>query len=145
MFKQLEQLLLHYPDSTLVGKQWQYRRRRLEVVSVRDLLLNPLTPAEFLRRPMLHRGRWLVRAKDLEQQKVKQFYLASSQEFWRPTGLRLALYWPGEESDGPAELLTRRFATTPRDRIVLAKALTELRSCDWQGFELRITVDRRTS
>ena len=145
MFKKLEQLLLHYPHTTLVGTQWQFRRRRLEVVSVRDLLTEPLTPAEFMRRPLVHRGRWLVKARDLEQQQVKQFYLAATREFWRPTGLRAGLYWPCAEGDGPAELLTRRFGTTPRERIVLANALAQLQQIDWQGFDLRITIDRKTS
>lgn len=145
MLKRLEKLLLAYPESTLLQTQWQFRRRRLEVVDVRDLLTEPLTPDEFLRRPLIHRGRWLVRARDLEQQTVKQFYLASTREFYRPTGLRLALYWPDQRDQPPAEWLSRRFAGTRRDRIVLARALASLRQTDFGGFDLRITIDRRTS
>lgn len=145
MLKKLEQLLLSYPTSTLVQTQWKFRRRQLEVVSVRDLVLEPLTPAEYLRRPLLHRGRWLVRAKDLRTLRVQQFYLASSAEFFRPTGLRLALYWPESPQTPPAAWLPGRFAGTRRDRIVLANALAQLRRTDFGGFDLRITVDRRTS
>lgn len=145
MLKRLEKILLAYPESTLLQTQWRYRRRRLEVVDVRDLLLHPLTPDEFLRRPLIHRGRWLLRATDLETQQIQQFYLASSAEFYRPTGLRLALYWPGQPGEPPAEWLSRRFAGTRRDRIVLANALAQMRKTDFSGFDLRITIDRRTS
>lgn len=145
MLKKLEQLLLSYPTSTLVQTEWQFRRRLLEVVSVRDLVTEPLTPAEFLRRPLVHRGRWLVRATDTKTGRLQQFYLASSQEFYRPTGLRLALYWPDAPGSPPAELLPGRFAGTRRDRIVLANAVAQLRQIDFGGFDLRITVDRRTS
>lgn len=144
MFERLEQLLIDYPTSTLLETAWTFRRRRLQVVGVRDLLTDPLTPDEFLRRPLIHRGRYLVKATDLDTQKVKQFYLASSQEFYRPTGLRLALYWPGVIGP-PERIISHRVAALRRDRIVLAKSVTQLRQTDWQGFDLRITVDRRTS
>jgi hypothetical protein len=87
----------------------------------------------------------LVKATDLDCQQVKQFYLASSQEFYRPTGLRLALYWPDTIGQPPERIISKRFAALRRDRIVLAKAVTQLLQTDWQGFQLRITVDRRTS
>lgn len=145
MFDRLEHLLIDYPTSTLLQTQWTFKRRRLQVVDVRDLYTNPLTPAEYLRRPLIHRGRYLVKANDLDCQQVKQFYLASSQEFYRPTGLRLALYWPDTIGQPPERIISKRFAALRRDRIVLAKALTQLLQTDWQGFQLRVTVDRRTS
>ena len=145
MLKRLEQLLLDYPTSTLLETDWTFRRRRLQVVSVRDLLTNPLTVEEYLRRPLIHRGRYLVKANDLDSHKVKNFYLASSQQFYRPAGLRLALYWPDRPGQPPAELLSKRIAGTRRDRIALAKALQQLRREDFGGFDLRITIDRRTS
>jgi hypothetical protein len=144
MLKRLEQLLIDYPTSTLLETNWTFRRRRLQVVSVRDLLIDPLTTEEYLRRPLIHRGRYLVKANDLETQQVKQFYLASSQQFYRPAGLRLALYWPDQSGQPPAEILSKRIAGTRRDRIALAKALQQLRREDFGGFDLRITIDRRT-
>lgn len=145
MFKTSELLLLNYPNQTLLQTDWTYRQRRLEVVQVRDLLRSPLTPEEFLRRPLIHRGRWLVKARDLDSQQIKQFYLASSKEYYRATGLRLALYWPGAENEMYAEVLPRRFAATRRDRIILALSLMKLKSVDFSGFDLRVTVDKRTS
>lgn len=145
VFKTSELLLLNYPTQTLLQTEWSYRTRRLEVIKVRDLLRSPLTPEEYLRRPLIHRGRWLVKARDLDSEEVKQFYLASSKEYYRATGLRLALYWPNSDGEMYAEVLPHRFAATRRDRIVLALSLIKLKSVDFSGFDLRVTVDRRTS
>ena len=43
MFDRLEHLLIDYPTSTLLQTQWTYKRRRLQVVNVRDLYLDPLS------------------------------------------------------------------------------------------------------
>jgi hypothetical protein len=145
MFEKFDHLLLSYPTSTLIGSDWSFRRRQLEVVSVRDLLFEPLKPAEYLRRPLIHRGRYLVRAKDLLSRQVQQFYLASSLEFYRPTGLRLALYQPGPERAKPETFVSRRFGVSRRERIAMARAICELQTMNWEGFELRITIDRRSS
>lgn len=145
MFEKFDHLQLSYPTSTLIESNWSFRPRQLEVVSVRDLLLEPLTPAEYLHRPLIHRGRYLVRAKDLEKRRIQQFYIASSLEFYRPTGLRLALYQPGPEKSEPASYLSKRFGVSRRDRIALAKTIAELWGLNWEGFELRITIDRRSS
>ena len=145
MFKTSELLLVDYPKSTIIQTNWKFQRRRLEVVSVRDLVKSPLKPEEYLRRPLVHRGRWLVKARDLDENQVKQFYMASCRQFYRPTGLRLGLYWPGKQSKAPAEVLPGRFACTIRDRIVLAAVLAKLRNTDFGGFKLMVTVDRRTS
>ena len=112
---------------------------------MRDLLFEPLKPAEYLRRPLIHRGRYLVRAKDLLSRQVQQFYLASSLEFYRPTGLRLALYQPGPERAEPETFVSRRFGVSRRERIAMARAICELQAMNWEGFELRITIDRRTA
>jgi hypothetical protein len=145
VFKTSEMLLVSYPTSTMVQTEWKFQPRRLEVVKVRDLIKAPLKPDEYLRRPLVHRGRWLVKARDLDRNQVKQFYLASCKEFYRPTGLRLGLYWPGEQEQKPAEVLPGRFACTKRDRILLAIVLARLQKTDFGGFDLRVTVDRRTS
>jgi hypothetical protein len=143
MFEKFDRLLISYPTTTLIESEWEFRRRQLEVVSVRDLLLQPLTPEEYLRRPLLHRGRWLVKAKDLELRQVKQFYLASSREFYRPTGLQLALYWPDQPDSLPASYVSRRFGVSRRERIALARAIGELARRNFDGFQLRVTIDQR--
>lgn len=149
MFEPNERLLLNYPASTLLetNRFWFYRSRYLQILSVRDLLINPLTPEEFLSRPLIHRGQFLIRARDLDTHRVQQFYLSSSKEFFRPTGLRLALYWPGQPGRLPADIFSRRYATTRRDRILLARTLLEFQrmGCKWSGFDLRITVDCKTA
>lgn len=143
MFEKFDRLLISYPTSTIIESAWDFRHRQLEVVSVRDLLLQPLTPEEYLRRPLLHRGRWLLKAKDLERRKVKQFYLASSREFYRPTGLQLALYWPDQLDTPPASYVSRRFGVSRRERIALARAISELSHSNFDGFQLRVTIEKK--
>lgn len=145
MFSRSERLFLEYPVSTLLETQWQFARRELRVVRTRDLWTEPLTPAEFLSRPLIHRGRWLVNSVDLRTNQFRKFYLASSRQHYRTTGLRLALYWPDEPGRTPAEIISRRFAATRRDRLILSRTLIELRHDDWSGFDLRVTIDRRTA
>ena len=68
-------ITLTYPTSTLVqSAQPIYRPRQIRVVSVRDLVAEPLTIAEYLYRPLVRRGRYLVTAWDYATRSVRQFY-----------------------------------------------------------------------
>ncbi len=55
---------LIYPESTIIGVRPDYRIRQVLIDRVRDLVCDPLTPAEYLRRPYLLRSRWLVSGTD---------------------------------------------------------------------------------
>ena len=130
---------LTYPDCNLIDSLPRLQARRLQVHTVRDLIAQPLTPLEYLRRPMLHRSRWLLNAYDLDRQGWRKFYLGSSTEFRRPGLLRVALYRPGETK--PSDLVGRSFGPTNRERRVLAKVLAQWCQADLGPLELRVLAD----
>ena len=133
------QLDIHYPDRTLIEKCSELKLRRIHVTRVRDLVADPLSPAEYLRRPMIRRSRWLVHAFDETNQAWRKFYLGSTQEFESPGSLRLALYEP--ETSRPYRILTRPFGDTHRDRRILAKVVADLNKQDHGELMLRILAD----
>lgn len=116
-----QQIEIDYPTCTLVNAQLEFRPRKLVVKKVRDLVVDPLTPADYLRRPLNHRGRWLILARDLETGQLRQFYWSTVKDHFRPLPLRLGLYGPGNHR--PLELLSRPFEPVVRDRILLARAI----------------------
>lgn len=116
-----DRLSIAYPDSTVVESNPIYQTREIRVISVRDLHAVPLTPAEYLRRPLVRRSRWLLSAWDLSAQDVRQFYLGSSRDSASPGLVRLALY--EQDSPKPYHILDRVYRETRRDRMVLAKML----------------------
>lgn len=119
-------LTLTYPTSTLVQtSEPLYRPRKIRVMSVRDLVAEPLTIDEYLYRPLIRRGRYLVTAWDYATRSMRQFYPANSLEFARDCHLRIGAYYPG--STRPDKILSRGYANTVSDRIALAKALQEFR------------------
>ena len=104
-----EELQIHYPINTdvrFIGKA-AFRERRLIVARTRDLVTDPLSIVDFLRRPYIRRSRYLVRAWDCEKRYWRQFYLGSSTEYSAPGHLRLALY--REDSTRPDEIVSRGF------------------------------------
>lgn len=133
------QIEFTYPESTQVESQTKFRRRRVQIREVRDLILQPLTPEEFLRRPLTHRSRYLLTAYDLDSAQWRQFYLGSSKEHATDGRLKIALYKPGAEK--PTKIISRPFEPTRRDRIQLARTLKELRNQSHDGLELRVIPD----
>src|SRR5690606_17645707 len=90
------EVAINYPLSTHV-RFWrpdQYRRREVVIDSVRDLVADPLTVEEFMRRPFLLRSRWLVKAYEPRLRQWRQFYWGSTREFAAPGILRVGLYEP---------------------------------------------------
>ncbi len=67
MFQSGQQIELVYPVNTdIVFIENATRRvRNLYVHRIRDLVAEPLTPAEYLRRPYVARSRWLILASEL--------------------------------------------------------------------------------
>ncbi len=130
---------LTYPDVTLVEALAQFHRRRIRVHSIRDLVANPLTPHEYLRRPKLRRSRWLICGYDLERLAWRKFYVGSSREYAAPGMLRVALYRPGESR--PADVISREFGPTARERLILARVLLKWYERDLGPLQLRVIAD----
>lgn len=130
---------LTYPTQTLVESLEHLRRRRIHVVRVRDLVADPLTPAEFLRRPLTQRSRWLITGFDDASQEYRQFYLGSSLEYRSPGVLKIALYEPGGHR--PAYAISRPFGPSKRDRIRMAQIVASLSQRHIEELELRIYAD----
>ena len=134
-------ITLSYPTSTLVQAKPAYRKRNLRILSVRDLVSNPITIDEFLRRPLTRRGRYLITAIELDNGLVRQFYPSSSLEFANDCDLRIGLYYP--QSKRPDRILSRGYRNTVTDRIALAKATQSIRS-HYNPNHIRIFADDLT-
>ena len=123
MFRPNERLVLTYPDSTIVQADPGFHVRQLVVRSTRDLVTQPLTVREYLQRPLLDRGRWIVRAFDLTTNSYRQFYVSNSLEHRIESPLRVGIY--SKAGKKPLEVLPDFFESTKHDRIALAKFLME--------------------
>jgi len=136
-----EEITISYPISTHVERlhSSDLQRRNIVVCSVRDLVSDPLSVAEFLRRPYLLRSRWLVKAYEPRQRQYRQFYLGSSVEFRAPSVLRIGLYEPG--TSRPVELFGRGFEATPKDRRLMIRALESWQKFDFGDASLRVFAD----
>lgn len=130
---------LHYPTCTdvLAATQKRWKQREIEVVSIRDLVRQPLTPQEFMRRPFTRRTRYLLRGR--ENGLVKQFYLGTSHEYYTCGQLRMGLYLPF--SAQPSDLIGRPFENNPFDRRLLYQSLLKFLDYDFGRFDLRIFAD----
>lgn len=132
-------LQIHYPVTTTIDAVTKISRRQIHVRGIRDLVAEPLTPAEYFRRPLIRRSRWLVFAFDEVQEGFRKFYLGTSKEYESRGDLRLALYEPG--GTRPYRILTRGFAESRRDRILLARTIREVLAMDLSDLELRVVAD----
>lgn len=139
MFKFNERIEIHYPNTTLVNKQPTFRLRRIAVRGIRDLVANPLTIEDYLRRPLIRRGRWLILGRCEDTRQLRQFYLATTKEEWRELPLRIGLYEPFGSK--PVQLLSRPFGATVRERILLSRALQMWSRQNFDGLQLRVFAD----
>lgn len=137
MFPPGHSVFFHYPIRNLVTARLAFRARNCLVTSVRDLVREPLTPQEFLRRPMIFRGRYLIQGTCPDGSQ-RQFYLASSLEHFRPSPHRIAFLG----LDGRLErVVPISFGAAPRDRIRLARQLIRLERTPPPGIVVRVIVD----
>lgn len=134
-----KRLELTYPDRTLVDSLDHLRRRNIQVVRTRDLISHPLEPAEFLRRPLTFRSRWLITGFDQDLGQFRQFYLGSSVEYRSAGVLKVALYERG--ANRPAYAISRPFGPSRRERILMAKAVASWSQRDLEDLDLRIYCD----
>jgi hypothetical protein len=132
-------LELSYPTTTHVryADKPFFRDRIFRVVKIRDLVQEPLTVAEFLRRPYNRRSRYLILGQ--EGNRYRQFYLGCAAGYEAPGQLRLALYDP--EGYRPLELLARPFECDVRDRKIMLRLLSNWVDKDFGGLVLRVFAD----
>jgi hypothetical protein len=137
MFEPGSTIELVYPTITHVLRVYSAPRkvRQLYVHRVRDLVTEPLTIAEFTRRPYVARSRWLILASEWAGKPPRQFYVGTADNYQAPGVLRLALYEP--DRPRPAKLLGRQFEPTVVDRQALLRlAIREAEKHD--GYLVRI-------
>lgn len=95
MFTVDQHLVLTYPIRNRVTRnprRREYRERPIRITKIRDLLAQPMTPKEFLDRPLVQRGRILLRAYDYSINLHRYFYPAASKDYYSESALRVALY-----------------------------------------------------
>jgi hypothetical protein len=133
-----ERVEVAYPQRNVVNVCPEWQRRTVIIKSRRDLMAHPLTPAEFLRRPMVHRGRYLFRVVCLRSNQYRQIYVAASREWRREdVPLRVGLFLGGrlEVPVGVA------WGASARDRMGLVKVLEKWRREDFGALTLGVYVD----
>lgn len=134
---------ISYPHSTHV-RFWRpedCRKREIVIHTVRDLVTDPLTVAEFMRRPFLLRSRWLVRAFEPKIRQWRQFYMGSSREFASSGALRVGLFEP--EATTPTWLYGPSFEPTSEGRRDLIRRLRDWSHIDFGNARLGIFADDR--
>lgn len=134
---------ISYPNSTHV-RFWRpedCRKREIVIHTVRDLVTDPLTVAEFMRRPFLLRSRWLVRAFEPKIRQWRQFYMGSSREFASSGSLRVGLFEP--EATAPTWLYGQSFEPTSEGRRHLIQRLRDWSQIDFGNARLGIFADDR--
>jgi len=134
---------ISYPNSTHV-RFWRpedFRKRQIVIHTLRDLVTDPLTVAEFMRRPFLLRSRWLVRAFEPKIRQWRQFYMGSSREFASSGTLRVGLFEPG--TTAPTWLYGQSFEPTSEGRRNLIRRLQDWSHIDFGNGRLGIFADDR--
>lgn len=130
---------IYYPSSNLITARPTMELRKLEVLRARDLVVMPLDPETFFRRPMLRRSRWMIDAIDQADGQPRRFYLGSSREFAASSDLRIALYEPFGTK--PYRIVSRGFGDTVRERISLAHSLRAVLRMDLDDLLVRVVAD----
>lgn len=141
MYEPGQRITLSYPRCTLVQAAPEYVRRSIVIEQVRDLVTDPLTPMEYLRRPLIRRSRFLIRGIDEDLGAPRQFYLGSSAEHPSAGWLRVAIYDPDAAVARPLEVIHRPIRPTVSDRIMLARSLVTLQRAQCDGLEIRVFAD----
>lgn len=114
---------LYYPRRNIVGLSPEWRLRNLTEVKRIDLVENPLPISDFLRRPLVRRGRWLIRAWDCDSQSYRQFYECAFRNTFRELPLRI-----GERlMSGKISQVGREYGPTIRERRKMAIVLHRLK------------------
>jgi hypothetical protein len=127
-----------YPFTTHVCVEFpNWQPRRFEFLCVRDLVTDPLSVAEFLRRPMTRRSRYLIRVRDLDRGVCRSVYQRSMADWFRETPLRVGVYHGCELQ----ELLKTNYGPTIPDRQRLVRFLNKHQTNDMGEFRLAVLSD----
>lgn len=129
---------IFYPDTSLITSLPEMRERRIEVTSVRDLIVEPLSPETIHANPLAYRSRWLVEAVD-ELVGIRHFYTDSAGRFSTGSQMRIALYEP--DGSRPFKIVSRGFDPTIRDRILLQQALRKIEAAAPNELRVRVITD----
>jgi hypothetical protein len=127
-----------YPFTTHVSTltlTWEPRRFR--VLSVRDLVTDPLTVQEYLARPMTRRSRYLIRVRDLDRGVCRSVYQRSMADWFRETPLRVGVFHGAKLM----ELLSTNWGPTVADRQGLIAFLRKHADHDMGEFRIGILSD----
>lgn len=136
------ELCLTYPTQTdiLHIDKCQRRQRIVLARRIRDLVFEPLTVAEYSRRPYTYRSRYLITGIDKHLGDWRNFYLGSSDEYRSSGYLRLVRYDPNRQRI--VDYFAGQYAPSPKDRRHLLRLAIELSEDRMRhGLEIRITAD----
>ncbi len=133
---------INYASNCLVNSQPDFRAREITVRGIRDLLLDPLTPDEFISRPLLRRSRWLIKTRDPGiPREFRQFYAGSMQEHWEDSILRIGWYDLSRPGSPPVFKSALAFQPKAYDRFTLARLLIRWKDRDFKGYALRVFAE----
>jgi len=122
------------------GEGGEFRRLRVRVQRIRDLMRNPLTPMALARRPFARWSRWAIYGETHDRPGiVRRFDLGSSVEYRASGLLKVALYEPG--ANRPTWPFPRAFGATRAERALLVHCLREWLSRDLADLQLMIYCD----
>jgi hypothetical protein len=128
----------YYPFTTHVSVEFpRWEPRRFEILKIRDLASDPISVAEFLRRPMTRRSRYLLRVRDLDQGQLRSVYHRSMADWFRETPLRIGIYHGCDLQ----ELLKTNYGPTIPDRQRLVRYLNKHQTTDMGEFRLAVLSD----
>ena len=127
-----------YPRTThLATATPRWEPRKFQVLGVRDLVQDPLTVAEYLRRPMTRRSRYLIRVLDLDKGRYRSVYQRSMSDWYRETPLRVGIY----EGSELVDITNHNWGPTLADRKSLIRFLAKFDGFDMGEFRLGIFSD----
>lgn len=112
---------LYYPRINRVGVDPEWELRTLTIIDRVDLVAHPLPIADYLRRPLVRRGRWLLRAYDHDLGEYRQFYECAFKHCFREPVLRI-----GIREDCKIRFIDRPYLPTVPDRREMAVTLANL-------------------
>jgi hypothetical protein len=127
-----------YPQTThLATPTPRWEPRKFQVLGVRDLVQDPLSVAEYLRRPMTRRSRYLIRVLDLDKRRFRSVYQRSMSDWYRETPLRIGIY----EGSTLVDMTNHNWGPTLADRKSLIRFLAKFDGLDMGEFRLGIFSD----
>ncbi len=123
-----------FADALTIGATLTIGSTQKVVLSIRDLVSEPLTVEEFESQPFQARSRYLVTLVG-QDGRLSKIHVSTSREF----EIRPALYQIGGRR--PIQLIGRKFQSSKQDLELLLEHIEKLKAMDFNGLELRLMVD----